>query len=371
MTAAADWFVGRLLESVQSANETLSTNSTEQNGSSSPLDMAGGAAGAAVGGALGSWGQVSNDLNDTLRIIGRICEFTLLAIIITLIWYFWPKIKVLLGPHLKVVTDACRCRRMRRCLPYLFGLIPGCSRWAKDLGLQKVAETQQVLVITLLGATEIRSQIDFFIEAWTEPKESMSKTSRTHHNAVGTRDLGCERLEVDWFADEEEVVLQAITVKSSGERNAVKGELRIPAAEIGKYAEEAGNEKDNFKVGSRIFEMGLPKKTKVGPDALTLMILQKVHKAAGSDMADESELHHLKHENEQLKSKLATQNGSAVEAEQGPKPAMQIALRFEIHEKVAPFSFDAAVIQPRSPRDSSAYHQLNTTDASQAHWFSQ
>merc|ERR1712224_209140 len=59
-----------------------------------------------------------------------------------------------------------------------------------------------------------------------------------------------EQLKLDWYGDEEEVVLFAVQYP-----NNYLGELRIPKAKVDEYAKEAGRDENNPQAGARSFEI--------------------------------------------------------------------------------------------------------------------
>lgn len=137
--------------------------------------------------------------------------------------------------------------------------------------------------MTLLQAVGIQKQTDLYFEIWTEPAEGYPKNSRVHARAVGICSLGAEQLELDWYGDEDELVLQAVEYSSKQGVDAPLAELRIPRASVERYAKEASSGRDqsnDSKRGARLFTFrGLTKQEKS-------LRSQRFGKAKGINAAD-------------------------------------------------------------------------------------
>lgn len=118
-----------------------------------------------------------------------------------------------------------------------------------------VLQAGRTLRVTLLQATKIKKQMDVYFEVWSEPAEDYPKNSRVHHRAVGTCSLGGEQLELDWYGDEDEVVLQAVRFSSVQGRDLPFAELKVPRSYVERYAREASNDPKDAKRGARAFSL--------------------------------------------------------------------------------------------------------------------
>jgi hypothetical protein len=161
-----------------------------------------------------------------------------------------------------------------------------CGHCCHDFYRRKGFDALQVgrtLRVTLLQAVRIQKQIDFYFEVWTEPVEGYPKNSRVHTRAVGSCSLGGEQLELDWYGDEDEVVLQAVQYSSKQGVDVPLAELRIPRAAVERYAKEASSgrgQSQDPKRGARLFTFrGLTKQEKN-------LRSQRFGKAKGINAAD-------------------------------------------------------------------------------------
>jgi hypothetical protein len=161
-----------------------------------------------------------------------------------------------------------------------------CGYCCHDLYRRNGFDALQVgrtLRVTLLQAAGIQKQTDFYFEVWTEPAEGYPKNSRVHTRAVGVCSLGGEQLELDWYGDEDEVVLQAVQYSSKQGVDVPLAELRIPRKSVEKYAKEASSGRDDSKDpkrGARLFAFrGLTKQEQS-------LRLQRFGKSKGINAAD-------------------------------------------------------------------------------------
>lgn len=212
-----------------------------------------------------------------------------------------------------------------------------------------LAGASQILVVTFISAVDIRKKTSFFCEIWTEPLESVPKPTRLHHHASGNHDLGAERLELDWYRDETEVVLQVSEFTSKLREHEIPfGEVRIPRKSIEKYAAQAKGHQDDFSMCAKAFPV-MPmldsavvasmrrKQGKPDPDPAFLAVVASLQ----DKMGVQDELRALKSTNEKLKKDLEhttlalKSSGSQVSLPSAAKEeVMKLVLKFEIVQKV-------------------------------------
>ncbi|CAK0799786.1 unnamed protein product [Prorocentrum cordatum] len=228
--------------------------------------------------------QVGNDTETLLDIVSRIASAFLVVLIIGLcVAWAWFRRKFHKQPDARGHKSSWTRRHKIRegfynycCCGYC------CHDFYRRNGFDAL-QVGRTLRVTLLQAVKIQKQIDIYFEVWTEPSEGYPKNSRVHTRAVGSCSLGGEQLELDWYGDEEEVVLQAVHYSAKQGGDVPLAELRIPRAAVEKYAKEASGRRaqsPDSKRGARLFTFrGLTKQEKS-------LRLQRFGKAKGINAAD-------------------------------------------------------------------------------------
>merc|ERR1712187_60219 len=163
---------------------------------------------------------------------------------------------------------------LRRCVPYLLNLLPCANSFVGNDVCHAIAQADQLLVVTLIGASDIKSQLNFYVEIWSQPKEAAPKVSRSHYHALGRVDLSCEHIEIDWFGDEEEVVIQAVRLGGQGGKEKIFANVRVSAGDILKYAQECQGKQGDLQKGARLFELLEPQEESKQPDPIAKMLVQ-------------------------------------------------------------------------------------------------
>jgi len=274
-----------------------------------------------------------NNLDWTLWLIGRITGATviLLIIFIPIIIYcrYKIQIKIMTEPLRKKVKAMCRCRKIGECLSTIICCrCCACGqRMSQTLGFQKLFTSSKMLRVTFLGASDIKAQLHFFVELWAEPQENAMQNTHTYQ-AIGSCDFGRTVRSIDWYGDEEEVVIRVVCFDSN--RNI--GELRIPRKDVQEFAKEAQGDPDDMSKGARAFNvMKISKPRSRMPDLDEVLVplsqLQVVPDAQEFDL--------LKQENQKLKTQLAyvsagSQPPEDTMARPTPPVLMSLVVRLEI-----------------------------------------
>lgn len=170
----------------------------------------------------------------------------------------------------------------------------------------------QLLRVTLVCATKVRQKLDFYLEVRCEPAEGHPKGSRVHRQANGSVDLGYERLELDWFGDEREFVMQVVQYSGSNQsRDVPLGELRISRESVERYAKEAASAPaGETQRGSRMFSVRRLEKAEATkknrfknillPDGVLPAVFAKLGEEQGIELPQIQDLKRLREENEAL-----------------------------------------------------------------------
>eukprot|EP00930_Biecheleria_cincta_P089633 TRINITY_DN78974_c0_g1_i1.p1 TRINITY_DN78974_c0_g1~~TRINITY_DN78974_c0_g1_i1.p1 ORF type:complete len:396 (+),score=58.87 TRINITY_DN78974_c0_g1_i1:27-1214(+) len=315
-------------------------------------------AGAAVSSALGSItvptvGQVSGSLDGTLRLIGRISAAVLLVLVLALICV-WPfirnKLHTLLPPDEEEQGPNSKSRlRWHKLKMTCYNTVCCsccCPGLASSLGLDCLKpQVAEQLKVTLITASDLRRRMDFYLEVWTEPLDSHPKISRVQQQASGKVDLGGENLTLDWFGDEDEVVIQAVQYTGPViSRDVAVGDLRISREAVERYAGETANDPEDLSKGTRLFPMKVLtqeeakcRKRRFGLGGGAPFLPRLLMSLSGDAVhASEEELERLKFENDALKSENETLGGSVSRTlltdrkSKHAETLMQVAVRFEI-----------------------------------------
>lgn len=315
-------------------------------------------ASAAVGSALGritvpTVGQVSGSLDGTLRFIGRISAAVLLLLVLVLICV-WPfirnKLADLLPPEEEESGSSSNSRlRWHKLKMACYNIVCCgccCPGLASSLGLDSLKpQVAEQLKVTLITASNLRKRMDFYLEVWTEPLEGHPKISRVQQQASGKVDLGGENLTLDWFGDEDEVVIQA--VQYTGQvisRDVAVGDIRISREAIERYAGESADDPEDLSKGTRLFPMKVLtqeeakcRKRRFGLGGGTPFLPRLLMSLSGDGAhASEEELERLKCENDALKNENETLGGSVSRSlltdgkSKHADTLMQVAVRFDI-----------------------------------------
>lgn len=307
---------------------------------------------------VGEVGAEAQNLDHVLWFIGRVIEAAILALFILLIVVcvkYRHVIKAAIGPKLAMSKDACRWRKIRRCLVHCC-----CCRSCSPGGFQELGPSD-VLVVTFVCASDIPHGTTFFFKTWTEPIDGPQKLSRIHRDVAGSCDLGSERIQLDWYGDEDLLVVQALTPRGvpGGSKDILIGETRIPLNSIVKYAnlsKQSGTGNDAIRLFPlyRSAHNAPPGIATSGVDPLAIMVVNHVQTTVGMEPVDPDEVAQLREENKALRSQLTRyQPGIATtfrsnsskhdDKKEASKVRMNVALKFEINEIV------------RQPIDASVY----------------
>jgi len=210
------------------------------------------------------------------------------------------------------------------------------------MGFQRLAEPQETLKVMLVAADMIRQKTSFFVEAYCEPQEAVSKTSRTHCHKMNSCDLGCEQLEIDWHGDEDELVIEVVEFSGAGKDKPL-GEIRLDRATVEKYAREAAANAEDVSKGARSFKVArmdehivkLRQNKLMHPDPASVIesfALSKAQKNVGLGVGvDEDEVLRLREENKKLKAQVSLlETGHKGCQSDTLDEIMRLVLRFEI-----------------------------------------
>jgi uncharacterized protein YnzC (UPF0291/DUF896 family) len=183
--------------------------------------------------------------------------------------------------------------------------------------------------------------LNFYFEAWSEPQESTGKNTGSFAGA-NIVDMGLERLEFEWFGDEDELVIQLCEFKSTVMcYNSILGQVRIPGSVVDKYAKEVENNPNDFNSGVRSFDVRpLNAEEKRSQLELRKKYVNKREELmkAGVDMVVQSkfgnsaELNRLREENERLRQEMTLLGGTVQPSntQSPPETLLKVILRFEI-----------------------------------------
>lgn len=213
----------------------------------------------------------------------------------------------------------------------------------------------QTLRITFLKAKGLVERCTFYLEAFAEPLESRPKTSRVHRQVVGSCDLGSEQLEMDWYGDEDFLVIQAVEYAAK-EVTADKAiaELRLSRSIVDRYTKEAASSDVDLVRGARLFPLRpltaestrQRKQRYKAPSAMTPLvrpvlpqIIASLQEQAGTQPDVErlqEEVRQLREQNEMLSAKKTSSLPPMATVASGRSDAgaqgvvMSVALRLEV-----------------------------------------
>jgi len=286
--------------------------------------------------------EIEDEVDEARRIVDR----TILAVIVLAIlgaivaMVYWKKRITLPDGHLR---KTFRPHKVKQCI-YDFcccGLC--CVKLHSALGFDRLKPSPKSwLRVTLIQAGGIKKPISFYCEVWTEPHDGWPKNTRIQTNAAGTCNLGGESVDIEWFGDEEEVVLQVVVYKGSKAHQDVPvGEVRINRDAILKYSREAADAGPDGQAGARAFPVTALDKVTANQrlqrykDANPVMPLVGLlaSQMTAQDGATLDEMTELRVENRRLMTEntsLRIQGSQYTSVPNPPEIIMNMVLRIEI-----------------------------------------
>lgn len=309
---------------------------------------------------------VEDGLSTTLLILMQLGLLAGLIVTIAICCKFRKQIGLVLGPVFTGALRKMKCRKLKKCLYMIFccGCLPCTHHAHKSLGFERLAGASEMLRITLLCATDITRRMTFYIEVWSEPLEAVAKHSRTFQQAGGSLDMGAEQIDLDWFGDEDEIVIQVMEFVDGGGKDKPVGELRVERERIEKYAKEAAGDKDDIKKGARSFqiagllphEQALRKKHAKDPNPLAVMAVQQAQDSLGMRGGGGEDTQALVEENRRMRQMLSQMPNQAATLQSlnagtkmQAKGLAKVVMRFEIIPRVSrTMDFDAKLFQSSS-----------------------
>lgn len=217
--------------------------------------------------------------------------------------------------------------------------------------------------MTLIGADELKKPINFYVEVWTEPQEAASKISRTQLEAKPNTSisLGMEKLELDWYGDEENVIIQLVEF-SAGKATPI-GDIVLKGKKVFEYCAEAKKSPGDMQAGTRRFDllkltaeqMLLRKKKLTSAEPQNIMmsfmlskVQDKIGLGTGMALSDEATVQlqkehaELQRENQELRGELVRTSSAASLNSTSPQKAKsktdsvaKLVLKFEISTRRA------------------------------------
>eukprot|EP00927_Polykrikos_kofoidii_P003558 TRINITY_DN1142_c0_g2_i1.p1 TRINITY_DN1142_c0_g2~~TRINITY_DN1142_c0_g2_i1.p1 ORF type:complete len:350 (-),score=53.12 TRINITY_DN1142_c0_g2_i1:174-1160(-) len=289
-----------------------------------------------IGWAVQEGGHI---LDVVLNDIALVFEFLLLVAILAALFVFRKPLWRSTKSCVQKTRDKCRLRQLKRCFLYTFCC--GCCRSVHGvLGFDKL-DHRSTLTVTFICAQEVKRMLNFYFEAWSEPQESTGKNTGSF-SGTDIVDMGLERLEFEWFGDEDELVIQLCEFKSTVMcYNTILGQLRIPGSVVDKYAKEVETNPNDFNSGVRSFDVRpLDAEEKRRQAELRKKHVNKREELmkAGVDMVVQSkfgnsaELNTLREENARLRQEMTLLGGTTQPSntECPPETLLKVILRFEI-----------------------------------------
>lgn len=315
---------------------------------------------------IGTFVGLETGVSTTLLIVMQLGLLVGIVIVVALSCKFRQQLGAILGPICTRIVAKARFRKLKKCLYMVFccGCLPCTHHAHKSLGFERLAGATEILRITLLCATDITRRMTFYIEVWSEPLEAVAKHSRTFQQAGGSLDMGGEQLDLDWFGDEDEIVVHVMQFVDGGGKDKPVGELRVERERIEKYAKEAAGAKEDIKKGARSFqivglqphEQALRKKHQRDPNPLAVMAVKQAQDSLGMRGAPGEDVQALVEENRRMRemlSQMPNQVSTLQNLNAGSKMQAQglakVVMRFEIIPRVSrPMDFDAKLFQSSS-----------------------
>lgn len=212
--------------------------------------------------------------------------------------------------------------------------------------------------MTLIGADELKKQMSFYVEVWTEPQEAASKVSRTQLEAKPKTSisLGMEKLELDWYGDEENVIIQLVEFPSAGKAKPI-GDIVLKGKKVFEYCEEAKKNPGDMQAGTRKFDllkmnadkMLLRKKKLTTAEPQNVMmsfmlskVQDKIGLGTGMALSDadsvqlQKDNEELQKENKELRRMSSAESLNSLspqKAKPGEESVAKLVLRFEISSR--------------------------------------
>eukprot|EP00812_Abedinium_dasypus_P008911 NODE_2638_length_900_cov_284.897041.p2 GENE.NODE_2638_length_900_cov_284.897041~~NODE_2638_length_900_cov_284.897041.p2 ORF type:complete len:242 (+),score=73.16 NODE_2638_length_900_cov_284.897041:3-728(+) len=175
----------------------------------------------------------------------------------------------------------------------------GGARLARAAGLDRLVKPTQMLVFTFWTATSVKRAMAFHLRVYTEPRDSATKSTRTHHAARGAIvDFGGEQLELDWMGDERGVVVELMQYVNG--RSKLLGEVRIDHQQIYTLTREAAVDDSDLRRGARAFFISSLPADRAKLDPVKDFFAKQVRNAVG----EREDLARLRDENEHLRTLL-------------------------------------------------------------------
>lgn len=280
-----------------------------------------------------------------------------------------------LTPVFRNLCCNCSGALFKRCLKRY---CCGCCGHAS--GLYELAQASHTLGVTVVGVKDIAKRMNFYVEIWTEPQESASRITRTQFQVSGEVAIN-ERIELDWFGDEEWVVVQVVAYPGVGKEKPL-GEVRVNQKAIAKYAKEAASDPHNQAAGARLLgvkqlEEWMVKlrrrraNTQAPQNVLFSWGLSKAQEKVGLGIAlGEEETWEVQQKNKRLEAEIAmlksNQGSNAqrsamstkmddVEAVMEFQPViMNIVLKFDLQPRQSPGAFNSNLFKQ------SSFHETQT-----------
>lgn len=310
---------------------------------------------------------VGQNADTTLWAVGRITQIGVVLLIVGACIAFRKPIRALCAPFFAKCSEGCRLRAMKRCC--LKGLSKLCCCCPCNGAYESLAEAHEVLTVTLIGADELKKPMNFYVEVWTEPQEAASKISRTQLEAKPNTSisLGMEKLELDWYGDEENVIIQLVEFPSAGKAKPI-GDIVLKGKKVFEYCAEAKKNPGDMQAGTRRFDllklnadqMTLRKKKLTSAEPQNIMmsfmlskVQDKIGLGTGMALSDEATAQlqkdnaDLQKENDELRGALVrTSSAGSLNStsSQKAKPKIEsvakLVLRFEISSRRAPDRVD-------------------------------
>lgn len=214
--------------------------------------------------------------------------------------------------------------------------------------------TPHTLRVTLLRADNISKRSSFYFEVATQPVEGWPKVSRVQNNVIGSCDLAGETLDLDWYGDEDGIVVQVVeycgTVVT---KDIVLGDVKISRSGLQTYAAEFAGSRGNLAAGTRMFQLkdrgevcnrqrnsrfsGSEDSGSVLLKPIYAKLVSELQKKSGDANTVEGtdqlrqEVERLRRENRSLGGTLSASSASQSMADKEiALPVMSVALRFEI-----------------------------------------
>lgn len=293
--------------------------------------------------------SIGDELKDSLWSFGsglesffwfsaRFVQFLILVIVLAAVIVFR---KAIFGGLTAKFSDALRSRNLRRNLVYcLFcQCCPFGAKLASSTGFDSLAKANYTLVLTFVAVSEIKRSLNVYFEASTLPYEAASKATRTFHlQAGGEVPLNNERLELDWYGDEEELLIDLLEFVKGSPGGRLHGQLKISMRQIEKLTGESNLQPADLARGSRMFTIRTLVPKPAEPDMVRDMVLDQVRGSLGVD----EELARLRDENSQMRALLDHSTNSdyvntmmSQREQKNRVDLMNVVLRFQLFEKHA------------------------------------